>query len=115
RARVISSPSSSLYRYSYAPYNKGANMATTFILKNPAKGTIETLKRRYRDVDTSATLAYRKLLHLATDILTAADQRMSRHGLSQGRGCALIQLSGVEGGSMAPSELADCMGVARAT
>lgn len=80
--------------------------------------TAEGLKKfaqRYPEADVSAIATFLHLLRVATDLSTALDECLQRHGLLQGRWWVLILLLREETRVSTPSVLAEKSGVARAT
>jgi DNA-binding MarR family transcriptional regulator len=92
-------------------------MSSTYLLKNLShKGLIACLgDDRPADLDAASMEAYITLLRVAGAILAAGDVQLQRHKISQARMRLLAQLriSGEDG--LPPWELADHLGVARAT
>jgi DNA-binding MarR family transcriptional regulator len=91
-------------------------MASTFFLKNlPTPHVLEDMSRRYPDLKPSAVESMLNLLRVASDILEAFDTRMAKNKMSQGKFCVMMQLLRNPGKALSPSDLADNIGVARAT
>lgn len=81
----------------------------------PTTETLSKFAQRYPEADVSAIAAFLHLLRVATDLSTALDECLSRHGLLQGRWWVLILLMREQGNISTPSVLADKAGVTRAT
>lgn len=92
-------------------------MASTYVLKNLShEGLLACLgEKRGPGLDVQGIEAYMTLLRVAGSILEATDAALERHNISQGRLRLLAQLR-VEGDAgTAPWELADQLGISRAT
>jgi DNA-binding MarR family transcriptional regulator len=88
---------------------------STFFLKNlPKKDYFRGLARRYRELDPTAVETLMVLLRASSDIIAKLDQQMAKRKMSQGRYCVLMQLN-VYPEAASPSQLADRIGVTRAT
>jgi len=88
-----------------------------FLLRDlPRYEMLQEKARRYPDLDAGAVEATLVLLRVASDVLEGFGAHFARNGTSQGRYLALMMLDRpcAEGG-MSPSELADKLGVTRAT
>jgi DNA-binding MarR family transcriptional regulator len=81
----------------------------------PTAETLSKFAQRYPEADVSAIATFLHLLRVATDLSTALDECLSRHGLLQGRWWVLILLLREEAKISTPSVLADKAGVTRAT
>lgn len=81
----------------------------------PSAEVLKKFAQRYPQADISAISAFLHLLRVATDLSTALDDCLSRHGLLQGRWWVLIMLMREETFVSTPSVLADKAGVTRAT
>lgn len=81
----------------------------------PTTETLSKFVQRYPEADVSAIATFLHLLRVATDLSTALDECLSRHGLLQGRWWVLILLMREEKNISTPSALADKAGVTRAT
>jgi len=71
--------------------------------------------RRFPDLDPDALTAHLTLLHVVGTLLANGDAYFSRHGLSKGRFSVLVVLTFHSDHAMSPSELAEQLGVTRAT
>lgn len=81
----------------------------------PSTEVLKKFAQRYPQADVSAISAFLHLLRVATDLSTALDDCLSKHGLLQGRWWVLILLMREETFISTPSVLADKAGVTRAT
>jgi DNA-binding MarR family transcriptional regulator len=91
-------------------------MASSFILKNqPLAEILRDLKSRHREIDLGAVESYRALIILANRLRDSFDLFLARYGTSQGKASVLVHLSGHAQASLTPSELAQRLGVTRAT
>ncbi|WP_137719733.1 MarR family winged helix-turn-helix transcriptional regulator [Methylobacillus flagellatus] len=81
----------------------------------PTPETLHKFAQRYPEADISAISSFLHLLRVATDLSSALDECLQRHGLLQGRWWVLILLMREESLSSMPSTLADKAGVTRAT
>ena len=87
-----------------------------FYLKDlPDDATLKEFSERYLNMDISAVKACLVLLRAGSDLLTGFETMLSRHGLSQGRFLILIVLYRTPDEAVSPSELAEKIGVTRAT
>jgi len=92
-------------------------MAEFFLLRDlPRYEMLQEKARRYPDLDAGAVEATLVLLRVASDVLEGFGAHFARNGTSQGRYLALMMLDRpcIEDG-MSPSELAEKLGVTRAT
>ena len=86
------------------------------LMKNiPKREIIEAFAKRMPGLDPSAVEACLVLLRTASDVLEALDMHFSRHGISQGRFAVLMTLSKAEGKPLTPAQIAESIGVTRAT
>ena len=81
----------------------------------PADRTLRELSRQYQEADPSAIETLLTLLRAATDLHGALGQHFTRHNLSHGRFVVLIMLHTTPGGEMFCSDIAEAVGVSRAT
>jgi DNA-binding MarR family transcriptional regulator len=87
-----------------------------FFLKDlPTVRNLQDLKKRYPDVDPSAILMGAVLMRAGSDMLAALERILGRYGLSQGRFLTLNVLNRDPEEEISPSELAERVGVTRAT
>ena len=87
-----------------------------FYLKDlPTDKTLTEFARRYPDLDQSALKTCVVLLRTGSDLLTAFETILGKHGLSQGRFLTLIVLNRTPNKAINPSTLAEKVGVKRAT
>lgn len=81
----------------------------------PTPEVLNKFAQRYPQADISAISSFLHLLRVATELSTALDECLRRHGLLQGRWWVLILLMREETFVSTPSVLADKAGVTRAT
>ena len=86
----------------------------------PSRDLIEAVGRIFPELDPTAVEACYFLLRTGTDVLTAFDENLSRHGISQSRFIVLLLLKRLElrdlaDEEMSPSKLAEQAGVSRGT
>lgn len=81
----------------------------------PTTEVLTKFAERYPDADITAVSSFLHLLRVATDLSTALDTCLSKHGLLQGRWWVLILLMREGSKTSTPSALADKAGVTRAT
>ncbi len=81
----------------------------------PTTEVLTKFAERYPDADITAVSSFLHLLRVATDLSTALDTCLSKHGLLQGRWWVLILLMREGSRTSTPSALADKAGVTRAT
>ncbi len=87
-----------------------------FYLKDlPTDRTLEEIAKRYPDLDPSALKIFAVLLRTGSDLLTAFETILGKHGLSQGRFLTLIVMNRTPNKAINPSTLAEKVGVKRAT
>lgn len=87
-----------------------------FFLKDlPTAKTLHDLAKRYPDLDSSALMSCIVLLRSGSDMLAALERILGRYGLSQGRFLTLIVLNRDPEEEVTPSDLAERVGVTRAT
>ena len=87
-----------------------------FYLKDlPTDKTLNEFSKRYPDLDPSALETCVALLRTGSDLLTAFETILGKHGLSQGRFLTLIVLNRTPNKAINPSTLAEKVGVKRAT
>jgi DNA-binding MarR family transcriptional regulator len=86
----------------------------------PTRELLDAVGRVFPELDPTAVEACYFLLRTGTDVLTAFDENLSRHNISQSRFIVLLLLKRLElhetsGGEMSPSKLAEQAGVSRGT
>ena len=81
----------------------------------PTDPTLEEFAKRYPDLDPSALKTCVVLLRTGSDLLTAFETILGKHGLSQGRFLTLIVMNRTPNKAINPSTLAEKVGVKRAT
>ncbi len=81
----------------------------------PADQILHELSRQYHEADPSAIAAALTLLKVAAELHGTFGQHFSRYDLSHGRFVVLIMLHTTPGGEMCCSDIADSVGVSRAT
>ncbi len=87
-----------------------------FFLKDlPTYKNLQDLKTRYADMDPSAVMCGAVLMRTGSDLLAALEKILGRYGLSQGRFLTLNVLNRDPEEEISPSDLADRVGVTRAT
>ena len=87
-----------------------------FFLKDlPTDRTLERYAKRYPNLDPSALNTAIALLRTGSDLLTAFETFLGKHGLSQGRFLTLIVMNRKPDEEINPSSLAEKIGVKRAT
>ncbi|MBW2249198.1 MAG: MarR family transcriptional regulator [Deltaproteobacteria bacterium] len=87
-----------------------------FYLKDlPTDKTLSEFAKRYPDLDPSALKTCVVLLRTGSDLLTAFETILGKHGLSQGRFLTLIVMNRTPNKAINPSTLAEKVGVTRAT
>jgi len=87
-----------------------------FYLKDlPTDRTLGEFAKRYPDLDSSALKTCVVLLRTGSDLLTAFETILGKHGLSQGRFLTLIVMNREPDEEINPSSLAEKVGVTRAT
>ena len=87
-----------------------------FFLKDlPTARTLHNLTGRYPDLDPSALMSCIELMRTGSDMLAALEKILGRYGLSQGRFLTLIVLNRDPEEEVSPSDLAERVGVTRAT
>lgn len=91
-------------------------MRRVFYLRDlPDHRTLSEFAHRYRDMDPSAVGACIVLARTGSDLLTGFETMLSRHGFSQGRFLTLMVMNREPDNTFSPSELAERVGVTRAT
>lgn len=91
-------------------------MPETFLLRDlPRYECLEERARRFPDLDAGAVEATLTLMRVGSDVLDGFASHYVRHGTSQGRFLVLMLLERQPEAPLLPSELADKMGVTRAT
>jgi DNA-binding MarR family transcriptional regulator len=86
-----------------------------YLMDIPAKETFQELAGRYTDMDPPAVKTTVKLLRVGSDLLTGFEKMLGRYGLSQGRFLILVVMNRDPDRAVTPSELAEKIGVTRAT
>ena len=81
----------------------------------PDDKTLRVFAKRYPDMDPSAVRAAIALCRTGSDLLTGFETLLSRYGLSQGRFLTLMVLNRTPDDTVNPSQLAERVGVTRAT
>ncbi len=92
-------------------------MSELLLLRDlPRYEMLQEKAKRYPDLDAGAVEATLVLLRVASDVLEGLSSQFARNGTSQGRYLALMMLDRpcVQNG-MLPSEIAEKLGVTRAT
>ena len=87
-----------------------------FFLKDlPTDRTLQALSKRYPELNPTALMSCIVLLRTGSDMLAALERILARYGLSQGRFLTLIVLNRDPEEEITPSDLAERVGVTRAT
>jgi DNA-binding MarR family transcriptional regulator len=81
----------------------------------PTAKSLQKVAHRYPDADVQAIADFTRLLRAATDISSALDGLLAKHGLLQGRWWVLVLLARQDDHASSPSDLADKAGVTKAT
>ena len=82
----------------------------------PRYEMLQQKARRYPELDARAVEATLVLLRVASDVFEGMGVHLARHDISQGRFMVLVLLDRAENGAgISPSEIADQLGVTRAT
>jgi len=81
----------------------------------PTFEVLSKFAQRYPDADITAIATFLQLLRVATDLSSALDTCLSKHGLLQGRWWVLVLLMREDTKASTPSVLAEKAGVTRAT
>lgn len=81
----------------------------------PKDECFRALAREYREVEASAIETHLTLLRVAGDVLNAFEMHFARHHISQGRFGVLVILKISPARQLHASELAEKIGVSRAT
>lgn len=81
----------------------------------PSHQVLEDLSRRYNELEPSAVASALTLLKVAAELHAALNQHFAGYNLSQGRFVVLITLYTAPGAEMCCSDVADSIGVSRAT
>jgi DNA-binding MarR family transcriptional regulator len=81
----------------------------------PSNQVMRDLSQRYSELDPSAIASALTLLKVAAELHGALSQHFARYNLSHGRFVVLIMLYTTPGGEMCCSDIADAVGVSRAT
>lgn len=80
----------------------------------PNRETLEVVAQRYPFVDVDLVMSFLSIMRGFADLLTGVDAHFARWGISPGKFSVMVRLQiRLEG--MAPSELAEELGVTRAT
>lgn len=89
---------------------------TVFILKDiPRYEALETLSRRVPEVEPRAVECFLVLLKVSRDISAAMDAHYARSGVSRGRFLVMLILFRNNDQDLTPAQIADRIGVTRAT
>jgi DNA-binding MarR family transcriptional regulator len=86
------------------------------LLKNLPRGSnLAALAALYPETDVLAMEVYGSLLGLAAEIVTAVNAALARRGVTQARFRLLLHLRRAGAGGLHPMDLAEALGVERAT
>ncbi len=86
-----------------------------FVRELPSDQLINEFARSYPQIDPSALKVCGRLLRLATDMIAALERYLRPYDLSQGRFYTLLTLFRTPKTPLSPSQLAELIGVTRAT
>ncbi len=86
-----------------------------FLRDLPTSNLLYDLSQRYPELDPPALMSCIALLRTGSDMLAALERILGRYGLSQGRFLTLIVLNRDPEEEVTPSDLAERVGVTRAT
>jgi len=86
-----------------------------FLRDLPTKDMLESFTSRYPELDISALRACVLLLRTGSDLLSAFENYLNKHGLSQGRFLTLVVMNRTPDEPANPSDLAAQVGVKPAT
>lgn len=87
-----------------------------FLLKElPEKKILKKFAKDSKDIDPTSALFTLQFLRTASDALISIDKFFASKGLSHGRFLALMVLADTDEDGLFPFEIADFMGVSRAT
>lgn len=81
----------------------------------PNSNILKKFEQRYPEIDSDTVILFLRLLRVSTDLSSALDHYLNRHGLMQGRWWVLILLMRQPDSTSTPSILAEKSGVSRAT
>jgi DNA-binding MarR family transcriptional regulator len=81
----------------------------------PGYQALKDLAMRVPEMDPDAVAAYLQILGVTSELTSAMDVHYARHGLSRGRFRVLITLFHNQAGPVGAAEIADVIGVTRAT
>lgn len=91
-------------------------MAERFLLRDvPRYECLQERSKRYPDLNVGAVEATIVLMRVATDVFDGFTAQFDRHGISQGRFMVLMMLDRYYDRELLPSEVAEKIGVTRAT
>lgn len=91
-------------------------MPETFLLRElPRYEVLEARARRFPDLDVGAVEATLFLMRVGSDVLEGFAMHLQRCGTSQGRFLVMMLLDRYDNQPLLPSELAEKIGVTRAT
>lgn len=87
-----------------------------FLLKNMPRGSrLESLAALYPQADMSSVEAFSALIETAAEILSGINSALARKGVSQARFRMMLQLRRAGHAGLHPRDLAEALGVERAT
>ena len=81
----------------------------------PNEEILKKFEQRYPDADIASIIIFLRLLRVTSDLSSALDDYLNRHGLLQGRWWVMILLMREDNFTSTPSLLAEKAGVSRAT
>lgn len=87
-----------------------------FTLRNlPRHQVIWDITHQIPGIEASSIEAYLLFMLVASDVFTALQTELGRYGLSDGKLSILLKLSTSPGGALTPSQLAENLGITRAS
>ncbi|MBU1341135.1 MAG: GNAT family N-acetyltransferase, partial [Proteobacteria bacterium] len=86
-----------------------------FLMDQPDQPEFEDLSSRYKKMDISSTQALVKLLRVGSDLLAGFEKLLGIYHLSQGKFLILVVMNRNPKKAITPSQLAEKIGVTRAT
>lgn len=81
----------------------------------PNEEQLERIEKKYPQMDRNSVMSFLTLLRVSTDLSSAFDKLLTKHGLLQNRWLILAILVRDEDNSVSPSELSKALGVSAAT
>lgn len=81
----------------------------------PNEEQLARIEKKYPQLDKNSVLSFLMLLRVSTDLSSAFDKLLMKHGLLQNRWLILAILIRDEDNSVSPSELSKALGISAAT